>query len=73
MQIEETCMTIQLANKEYISLLGIVTNVEVLLEKIKCPIEFVLLACPRDNFVLLYLVVLPYTQLELKLICLERK
>jgi hypothetical protein len=48
--MEETGMTIQLANKEYISPLGMVRNVEVLVGKIKYPADFVVLACPQDAF-----------------------
>ena len=48
--MEETCMTIQLANKDYISPLGIVRDVEVLVGKIKYPADFIVLGCPQDSF-----------------------
>jgi hypothetical protein len=48
--MEATGMTIQLANKDYISHVGIVRDVEVLVEKIKYPADFVVLACPQDDF-----------------------
>jgi hypothetical protein len=43
-------MTIQLANKYYINPLGIVKDVEVLVEKIKYPADFVVLGCAQDSF-----------------------
>jgi hypothetical protein len=49
-QMEETGITIQLANKDYISPIGIVRNVEVLVGKIKYPADFMVLACPQDAF-----------------------
>ena len=49
-QMEEVGMTIQLANKEYISPLGIVRNVEVLVGKIKYPADFIVLGCLQDSF-----------------------
>jgi hypothetical protein len=48
--MEETCMTIQLANKEYISPLGMVRDVEVLVGKIKYPADFIMLGCSQDTF-----------------------
>ena len=48
--MEETGMTIQLANKDYISPLGIVRDVEVLVGKIKYPADFIVLGCPQDSF-----------------------
>ena len=48
--MEETGMTIQLANKEYISPFGIVRDVEVLVGKIKYPADFIVLGCPQDSF-----------------------
>ena len=48
--MEETCMTIQLANKDYISPFGIVRDVEVLVGKIKYPTDFIVLGCPQDSF-----------------------
>jgi hypothetical protein len=49
-EMEETCMTVQLANKEYISPLGMVGDVEVLVGKIKCPADFIVLGCSQDSF-----------------------
>ena len=43
-------MTIQLANKEYISPFGIVRDIEVLVGKIKYPADFIVLGCPQDSF-----------------------
>jgi len=48
--MEETGMTIQLANKDYISPFGIVRDVEVLVGKIKYPTDFIVLGCPQDSF-----------------------
>ena len=71
--MEEIGMEIQLANKDYISPLGIVRDVEVLVGKIKYPIDFILLGCPQNSYVLSFLVDLFYILLVLKLICLKRK
>jgi hypothetical protein len=49
-EMEETGMTIQLANKEYISPLGMVRDVEVLIVKIKYPADFIVLGCSQDSF-----------------------
>jgi hypothetical protein len=49
-EIEETCMTIQLANKEIIFPIRIVRNVEVLVGKIKYLVDFIVIACPQDSF-----------------------
>jgi hypothetical protein len=48
--MEETCMTIQLANKEYISPLGVVRDVGVLVGNIKYPVDFIVLGCSQDSF-----------------------
>jgi hypothetical protein len=48
--IEETCMTIQLASKEVICHVGIVREVEVLVGKTKYLVHFMVLACPQDIF-----------------------
>jgi hypothetical protein len=48
--MEETCMTIQLANKEYIYPLGFVRDVAVLVGKIKYPADFIVLGCSQDSF-----------------------
>ena len=49
-EMEETGMTIQLANKEYISPLGMVRNIEVVFGKIKYPADFIVLGCSQDSF-----------------------
>jgi hypothetical protein len=49
-EMEETCMTIQLANKEYISPLGVVRDVGVLVGKIKYLADFIVLGCSQDSF-----------------------
>jgi hypothetical protein len=48
--MEETGITIQLANKEYICPLGMVRDVEVLVGKIKYPADFIVLGCSQDAF-----------------------
>ena len=48
--MKESGITIQLANKEYISPLGIVRNVEVLAGKVKYPADFIVLGCSQDAF-----------------------
>jgi hypothetical protein len=48
--MEETGMTIQLANKDYINPLGFLKDVEVLVGKIKYPTDFVVLGCAQDSF-----------------------
>jgi hypothetical protein len=48
--MEEIGMTIQLANKEYISPLDMVRVVEVLVGKIKYPANFVVHGCSQDPF-----------------------
>jgi hypothetical protein len=48
--MKEAGMTIQLANKEYINPLGVVKDVEVLVGKIKYPVDFVVLGCSQDSF-----------------------
>jgi hypothetical protein len=49
-EMEETRMTIQLANKEYISPLDMVRDIEVLVRKIKYPADFIVLGCSQDSF-----------------------
>jgi hypothetical protein len=49
-EMEETGMTIQLANKEYISPLDMVRDVGVLVGKIKYPADFIVLGCSQDSF-----------------------
>jgi hypothetical protein len=48
--MEETGMTIKLANKEYISPLGMVKDVKVLVGKIKYHADFIVLGCSQDSF-----------------------
>ena len=49
-EIEDVDVTIKLANKDTISLLGIVRDVEVLCGKVKYPTDFLVLRSPQDNF-----------------------
>jgi hypothetical protein len=49
-EMEETCMTIQLANKEYISPLGMIRDVEVLVGMMKHTADFVVLGGSQDSF-----------------------
>jgi hypothetical protein len=49
-ETEETGMTIQLANKEYISPLGMVRDIGILVGKIKYPTDFIMLGCSQDSF-----------------------
>jgi hypothetical protein len=49
-EIEGTGMTIQLDNKEYIYLLGMVRDVGVLVGKIKYPTDLIVLGCSQDSF-----------------------
>jgi hypothetical protein len=51
--IEETGMTIQLANKEIICHVGIVRDVQVLVGEVKYPVDFVVIDCPQDSFCLI--------------------
>ena len=46
----------KLANRDTISPIGILRDVEVLCGKIKYPTDFPVLGSPQDNFVPLYLV-----------------
>ena len=55
-EIEAIDVTIKLANRDTISPIGIVRDVEVLCGKIKYPTDFLVLASPQDNFFPLYLV-----------------
>ena len=54
-ELEEIDVTIKLANRETISPVGIVRDVEVLCGKVKYPADFLVLGSPQDNFVPLYL------------------
>lgn len=49
-EIEEVDVTIHLANKETISPIGIVPDVEVLCGKVKYPTEFLVLGSVQDSF-----------------------
>ena len=49
-EIEDIDVTIKLANRDTISSLGIVRDVEVLCGKVKYPIDFLVLGSPRDDF-----------------------
>src|SRR3954469_20947579 len=49
-EIEYIDVTIKLANRDTISAVGIVRDVEVLCGKIKYPTDFLVLASPQDNF-----------------------
>ena len=49
-EIEDIDVTIKLANRDTISPIGIVRDVEVLCGKIKCPIDFIVLGSPQDDF-----------------------
>jgi hypothetical protein len=49
-EIEDIDVTIKLANRDTISPIGIVRDVEVLCGKIKYPTNFLVLASPQDNF-----------------------
>ena len=55
-EIEEIDVTIKLANRDTISPVGIVRDVEVLCGKVKYPADFLVLGSPKITFVPLYLV-----------------
>ena len=55
-EIEGTNVTIKLANRDTISLVGIVRDVENLCGKIKYPTDFLVLGSHKIAFVPLYLV-----------------
>ena len=55
-EIEDIDVTIKLANRDTISPVGIVRDVEVLCGKIKYPTDFLVLASHKMIFVPLYLV-----------------
>ena len=55
-KIEEIDVTIKLANRDTISPVGIVRDVEVFCGKVKYPANFLVLGSPEDDFVPLYLV-----------------
>ena len=49
-EIEEIDVTIKLANRDTISPIGIVRDVEVLFGKVKYPANFLVLGSPQDSF-----------------------
>ena len=49
-EIEDIDVTIKLANRDTISPIGIVRNVEILCGKIKYPTDFLVLGSPQDDF-----------------------
>ena len=49
-EIEDIDVTIQLANRNTISPIGIIRDVEVLCGKIKYPTDFLVLGSPQDDF-----------------------
>ena len=49
-ELEEKDVTIKLANRDTITPLGIVRDVEVLCGKIKYPTDFLVLGSPQDDF-----------------------
>ena len=49
-ELEGIDVTIMLANKDTISPVGIVRDVEVLCGKVKYPADFLVLSSPQDNF-----------------------
>ena len=49
-EIEEIDVTIKLANRDTMSPIGIVRDVEVLCGKIKYPTDFLVLGSPQDDF-----------------------
>ena len=55
-ELEDIDVTIKLANRDTISPMGIVRDVEVLCGKTKYPADFLVLGSPQDSFVPLYLV-----------------
>ena len=48
--IEDTYVTIKLSNRDTITPLGIVRDVEVLCGKVKYPADFLVLGSPQDDF-----------------------
>ena len=49
-EVEEINVTIKLANRDTISPIGIVRDVEVLCGKVKYPVDFIVLGSPQDSF-----------------------
>ena len=71
-EIEDIDVTIKLANRDTISPVGIVSDVELLHGKIRYPSDFLVLGSAQDDFVPLYLVDLSSTPLMLRLIALKK-
>ena len=55
-EIEDIDVTIKLANRDTISPIGIVRDVEVLCGKTKYPADFLVLGSPQDSFCPIFLV-----------------
>ena len=55
-EIADIDVSIKLANRDTISQIGIVRDVEVLCGKMKYPTDFLVLGSPQDDFVPLYFV-----------------
>ena len=49
-EVEEIEVTVKLANRDTISPIGIVRDVEVLCGKVKYPANFLVLGSPQDSF-----------------------
>ena len=49
-ELEDIDVTIKLANRDTISPIGIVRDVEVLCGKVKYPADFLVLSSPQDDF-----------------------
>ena len=49
-ELEEIDVTVKLANRDTISPVGIVRDVEVLCGKVKYPADFLVLGSPQDSF-----------------------
>ena len=65
-ELEDIDVTIKLANRDTITPLGIVRDVEVLCGKIKYVSVLLVLGSPQDDSVPLFLVDLSWTQLMLR-------
>ena len=55
-KIEDIDVTIKLANRDTVSPIGILRDVEVLCGKIKYPADFLVLSSPQDDFCPIFLV-----------------
>jgi hypothetical protein len=71
--MEETCITIQLANKGYICPLGMVRDLEVLVGKIKYPVDFIVLGFSQDSLCPIIFVDHSYILWVLKLVYQNRR